>query len=88
MAAVSAYCLLLTHLCCVVHTWQHHLLVSYYHATLAVILAQFSHKGFADGMRGVVELAEASLYLQASTGKNKLEGCAVCKHALYSVCKV
>ena len=53
--------------CCAVRTWQHHLLVDYYHSTLAVLLAQFSHKGFADGMRGVTELAEASPYLQAST---------------------
>ena len=53
--------------CCAVRTWQHHLLVDYYHSTLALLLAQFSHKGFADGMRGVTDLAEASPYLQAST---------------------
>ena len=49
-----------------VGTWQHHLLIRYYHAALAVILAQFSHKGFTDGMAGVIELAEASSYLQVS----------------------
>lgn len=56
-----------TSTCCAARSWQHHLLASYYHATLAVILAQFSHKGFTDGMAGVIELAEASSYLQAST---------------------
>lgn len=52
--------------CFAVRTWQHHLLISYYHAALAVILAQFSHKGFTDGMAGVIELTEASSYLQVS----------------------
>ena len=37
-----------------------HLLTSYHHAILSVVLAQFSFKGFADGMEGVVRLAEAS----------------------------
>lgn len=43
---------------------KHHLLSSYYHAILAVMLAEFSNKGFADGMAGIVRLAEASPYIQ------------------------
>ncbi len=45
---------------------EHHFLASYYHAILSVVLAQFSHTGFTDGMTGIVELAQASPYLQAS----------------------
>ena len=45
---------------------KHHLLSSYYHATLAVVLAQFSSKGFADGRAGVVRLAEMSTYIKVS----------------------
>lgn len=75
--------------CCAVRTWQHHLLANYYHATLAVVLAQFSHKGFTDGMAGVIALAEASPYLQASTRTeqsapylhNIVQGCL-----LYRIC--
>ena len=66
LACLSATAFGNTSGCCAVRTWQHHLLISYYHATLTVILAQFSHKGFADGMRGAVDLAEASPYLQVS----------------------
>lgn len=43
---------------------KHHLLSSYYHATLAVMLAQFSSRGFADGRAGVVRLAETSTYIK------------------------
>ena len=63
--------------CRAVRTWQHHLLISYYHAALAVILAQFSHKGFTDGMAGVIELAEASSYLQVRVSTSiQLDICA------------
>ena len=37
---------------------------SYHHAILAVILAQFTAKGFADGTEGVARLMEASPYLK------------------------
>lgn len=43
---------------------KHHLLSNYYHAILAVVLAQFSNRGFIDGMAGIVRLAEASSYFQ------------------------
>lgn len=48
---------------------KHHLLSSYYHATLAVVLAQFSSKGFADGRAGVVRLAETSTHIQVARGE-------------------
>lgn len=48
-----------------------HFLVSYHHAILSVILAQFSGKAFEDGMAGVVRLAEASPYIKVSL-------CALC----------
>lgn len=54
--------------CCLTCTGQsveHHFLASYYHAILSVVLAQFSHKGFTDGMTGIVHLAQASPFLQA-----------------------
>lgn len=41
-----------------------HFMSSYHHAVLAVILAQFTAKGFADGMEGVTKLIQASPYLQ------------------------
>ena len=41
-----------------------HFLASYYHAVLAVILAQFSGKGFENGMAGVIRLAQASPYIK------------------------
>ena len=42
-----------------------HFLASYHHAILAIILAQFSPRGFSDGMGGIVKLVEASSYLKA-----------------------
>lgn len=45
---------------------DHHFLTSYHHAILATILAQFSPKGFLDGMEGIVKLVEASPYLKVS----------------------
>jgi len=44
-----------------------HLLSSYQYAIMAVILAQFTCKGFSDGMEGVVRLVEAAPRLQASS---------------------
>ena len=43
---------------------DHHLLISYHHAILSTILAQFSPKGFLDGMTGIVKLVESSPYLK------------------------
>lgn len=42
-----------------------HLLSSYQYAILSIILAQFTCKGFADGMEGVVRVVEALPNLQA-----------------------
>ena len=44
-----------------------HLLSSYQYAIMAVILAQFSCKGFSDGMEGIVRLVEAAPTFQASS---------------------
>ncbi|DBB01839.1 TPA: hypothetical protein ACH3X1_000447 [Trebouxia sp. C0004] len=41
-----------------------HKLANYYHAILSIILAQFSHKGFENGMAGTVRLAQASPYIR------------------------
>ena len=41
-----------------------HFLGSYYHAVLAIILAQFSKIAFEDGMAGVVRLVQASPYIK------------------------
>ena len=43
-----------------------HLLSSYHYAILSIILAQFTCKGFADGMEGIVRLVEAAPKLQVS----------------------
>ena len=40
------------------------MLSSYQHAILSVILAQFTSKGFSDGMEGIVRLLEATPRLQ------------------------
>ncbi len=44
-----------------------HLLTNYHQAILSVILAQFSGKGFSDGMEGIVRLVEGSPGLKASS---------------------
>ena len=41
-----------------------HFLTSYHHAILSIVLAQFSPKGFLDGMEGIVRLVKDSPYLQ------------------------
>ena len=41
-----------------------HFLASYYHAVLAIILAQFSKIGFEDGMTGVIRLVQSSPYIK------------------------
>ncbi len=52
-------------LCCDVgQSVRHHLLTNYFHAILAVVLAQFTGLGFLDGMEGVIRLAEASPYIK------------------------
>ncbi len=45
---------------------RHHMLTKYFHAILAVVLAQFTGLGFLDGMAGVIRLAEASPYTRVS----------------------
>ena len=45
---------------------RHHLLSNYFHAILAVVLAQFTGLGFIDGREGVIRLAEASPYIRVS----------------------
>ena len=42
------------------------MLTNYFHAILTVVLHQFNGLGFADGMEGVVRLAEASPYIRVS----------------------
>ena len=44
-----------------------HLLSSYQYAIMAVILAQFTCKGFSDGMEGILRLVEAAPTFQASS---------------------
>lgn len=41
-----------------------HYMTSYHHAILAVVLAQFTSKAFADGTEGIAKLIEASPYLK------------------------
>ena len=43
-----------------------HLLSSYHYAILSIILAQFTCKGFSDGMEGIVRLVEADPKVQVS----------------------
>lgn len=45
---------------------SHHMLTNYFHAILAVVLAQFQGLGFLDGMDGVIRLAKASSYMQVT----------------------
>ena len=40
-----------------------HFLSSYYDAMLSVILAQFTAKGFADGVDGIIRLAESCEFI-------------------------
>ncbi|DBA92558.1 TPA: hypothetical protein ACH3X1_002782 [Trebouxia sp. C0004] len=49
---------------------DHHLLTSYQQAILSVILAQFTPKGFIDGMEGIVRLVEGHEELQATLWKH------------------
>ncbi|KAL3143143.1 hypothetical protein ABBQ38_003412 [Trebouxia sp. C0009 RCD-2024] len=62
---------------------RHHLLTSYFHTILSVVLAQFSGLGFPDGMEGVIRLAEASPYvkdlLQTQMGMSLPEMRAFCQ---------
>ena len=45
---------------------SHHMLTNYFHAILAVVLAQFQGLGFLDGIDGVIRLAKASAYMQVN----------------------
>lgn len=49
---------------------KNHLLASYFHAVLSVALAQFSTRGFADGMPGIIRLAETSSYVQVLASRH------------------
>ena len=49
---------------CTGQSVDQHKLANYYHAILSIILAQFSHKGFENGMAGTVRLAQASPYIR------------------------
>ena len=51
-------------LACTGQSVDQHKLANYYHAILSIILAQFSHKGFENGMAGTVRLAQASPYIR------------------------
>ena len=51
-------------LACTGQSVDQHKLANYYHAILSIILAQFSHKGFDNGMAGTVRLAQASPYIR------------------------
>lgn len=46
---------------------KNHLLASYFHAILSVALAQFSARGYVDGMPGIMRLAETSSYAQVQS---------------------
>ncbi|KAL3155310.1 hypothetical protein ABBQ38_010874 [Trebouxia sp. C0009 RCD-2024] len=62
---------------------RHHLLTSYFHTILSVVLAQFGGLGFPDGMEGMIRLAEASPYvkdlLQTQMGMSLPEMRAFCQ---------
>ncbi|KAL0038251.1 hypothetical protein WJX79_010181 [Trebouxia sp. C0005] len=49
---------------------DHHLLTSYHQAVMSVILAQFTPKGFIDGMEGIVRLVEGHEALQRTLRKH------------------
>ncbi len=49
---------------CTGQSVDQHKLANYYHAILSIILAQFSHKGFENGMAGIVRLAQASPHIR------------------------
>ena len=51
-------------MCAAGQSVRQHLLSSYFHAVLSVALAQFTSKGIADGIPGIIRLAEASPYIQ------------------------
>ena len=52
---------------CAGQSVDHHFLSSYYDAMLSIILAQFRSKGFADGMDGIIRLAESSDFIAVSS---------------------
>ena len=51
---------------CAGQSVDHHFLSSYYDAMLSIILEQFRSKGFADGMDGIIRLAESSDFIAVS----------------------
>ena len=64
-------------LACTGQSIDQHKLANYYHAILSIILAQFSHKGFENGMAGTVRLAQASPYIRVRS----LPHCMLCLHS-------
>ena len=49
------------------HSVRHHLLTAYRRSMLAIMLAQFTRKGFAHGQAGVAELAAGSPLVQVNS---------------------
>ena len=66
-------------LACAGQSVDQHKLANYYHAILSIILAQFSHMGFENGMAGVVRLAQASPYIRV----RPLSHCILCFHSIF-----
>ena len=52
---------------------RQHMLTNYFHAILAVVLAQFRGLGFLDGMEGIIRLAEASPYFKVKCCMNNIQ---------------
>lgn len=65
---------------------DHHFLSAYYDAMLSVILAQFTSKGFADGVEGIVRIAESSDFIAVNITVDLL-GVVVKSIVLYAYCK-
>ncbi len=66
-------------LTCAGQSVDQHKLANYYHAILSIILAQFSHKGFENGMAGTVRLAQASPYIRVRS----LPYSTLCFHSVF-----
>ena len=66
-------------LACTGQSVDQHKLANYYHAILSIVLAQFSHKGFINGMAGTVRLAQASPYIRVRS----LPYCILCFHSVF-----
>ena len=66
-------------LTCTGQSVDQHKMANYYHAILSIILAQFSHRGFENGMAGTVRLAQASPYIRVRS----LPHCILCFHSVF-----